>query len=717
MIGQKLIEAAGSGISTGEVAEAIDFDGTNDYLSRSSDLTGNADGKTFTFSFWVWSDVSGLSYIYTTDNTTDARVQTWISTTQVGLYMKNSSGTVILNASATVPNNNPPKNTWINVLWSIDLASTSNRSCYINDVLQSTVSWDTYTNASIDFTQPNHNIAGGPALGGYTKARLSNIYLDKTYRNLSVEANRRLFVTADLKPAADQASLNPILYLPMDDPTAPGTNAGTGGDFTLTGTVARSGRGPNQYNAPYSDLDGSADYLSRASAVSNLVTSSKFTLSTNFFLDTLPASSTICWFSDFNDRHFSVVVNSSGILQIRGWASDTSLILNVYTGSGAIITNRNYNLTVSIDLTNTSNRHFFLNGVSQSVTWATYTNDQIQFLLESSVNYNIGREASSNYLNGKMGRFWLISNSYIDLSVADNLAKFVTGTGIDAKPVDLGANGELPTGSSPPIYLPMYGNNAGKNYGTGGDFTVYSGPYTGARGPNEFWGNKANFNGTTGYLSRTSALSGVSDGKTVSGSFFVIFDTISTNIRIFCETSGTSSRLFFTRTAANALNIVVTNSAGTNVLSVSTPASTFAATTLYSVHFCFDLTNAANRYVYVNGISQSLTVNTYTNDNMYFSGDNWVIGALYTGTYQQFLDGKLSEFYFTTEYIDFSQEANRLKFRDAFGNPVDLTQQIEDAAIPNPAIYMRFDPASFGTNSGTGGDFTVNGTITDAGQL
>ena len=32
------------------VADAIDFDGVTDYLSRSSDLVGNADGKTFTFS-------------------------------------------------------------------------------------------------------------------------------------------------------------------------------------------------------------------------------------------------------------------------------------------------------------------------------------------------------------------------------------------------------------------------------------------------------------------------------------------------------------------------------------------------------------------------------------------------------------------------------------------------------------------------------------------
>jgi len=38
--------------ATATQAEAVDFDGTNDYLRRTSDLTGNTDGKTFTFSFW-----------------------------------------------------------------------------------------------------------------------------------------------------------------------------------------------------------------------------------------------------------------------------------------------------------------------------------------------------------------------------------------------------------------------------------------------------------------------------------------------------------------------------------------------------------------------------------------------------------------------------------------------------------------------------------------
>jgi hypothetical protein len=96
--------------------------------------------------------------------------------------------------------------------------------------------------------------------------RLANVFLDYTYRDLSVEANRRYFITAERKPAASSATLTSgIIYLPMDDPATAHINLGTGGNMTPNGVIARSGRGPNQTNVPYSDLAGAADYLSRTS--------------------------------------------------------------------------------------------------------------------------------------------------------------------------------------------------------------------------------------------------------------------------------------------------------------------------------------------------------------------------------------------------------------------------------------------------------------------
>jgi len=696
--------------ATATQAEAVDFDGTNDYLRRTSDLTGNTDGKTFTFSFWTWIPVGApLGFVYYANNAGTGRFLVEVGAGQtVRIRGWTTSGTATLDVTTVSV---VPAGTFVNVLISVDLANAANRRIYMNDVAVG-ATWTTYGNNNIDFTCLQHDICSNGSSADGTK-RLSNVYLDYTYRDLSVEANRRLFVTADLKPAAGQAALNPILYLPMSDPTTVGTNTGTGGNFTLTGTIARSGRGPNQYNAPYSDLDGSADYLSRTTAPTGIADSNTFTLHCTLQPDALSAGAhNVISFSSSSDVKFRFYLQSGGTAVLNGYTSAGTNVLTINFSSGTFVVGRNYVIDVSVDLSDTAKRHVYVNGQSVAVTWATYTNNNIDFAITTTPRYNVSADSTNSaFYNGKLGALWF-NTSYIDLSVASNRAKFVSGTGIDAKPVDLGATGELPTGTSPLIYLPMYGNNAGKNYGTGGDFTVNSGPYTGARGPNEFWGNKAVFNGTTGRLSR-STMSGVSASSTVSGSFWInVTNYPGSQAGILYGSSGL--RILLSSTSTQPLTFVATNSAGTTILSVQTNTSTIATGINYFVRYCFDMTNAAKRFVYINDVSQSLIVSTYTNANIAHDLMAPIIGWNNGSGY---LDGGLAEMYMTTSYIDFSLESERLKFRDAFGYPVNLSAQITAAAIPTPPIYVRFDPASQGTNSGTGGDFTKTGTITDGGQL
>ena len=959
--------------ATSSLAEAIDFDGTNDFLSRSTDLTGSADSKTFTFSCWLWhDDWSNSLQIYVQTNTSGLTTPFVIFSISSGTFnvaAYNSAGTEVLNASvASVAN---AARTFTHVLVSVDLASTSNRAIYINDVARS-VTWTTYTNSAIDFTQLYRGIGARPDNTAKNRTRLSNVFLDYTYRDLSIIANRRLFVTADLKPAISQNSVvkyiqnnfafpnsinnakffnngstivysgsatdtaysydlstpydlktaggpaswqissvgawsgpcfnsdgtkayfanknndtiyshtnstawritgstnvsatlgtagstgdmmlahddtqlyrladsasggtiqqfsfgtpgdittltfvgqinmnslvssqnirsiyvdtlrgfvytvdvgnfirefqfgtpkvissltstgknyftgtfnyhvavspnylllgdnanayiynitdydittayygqssgspqAPILYLPLTDPTAPGLNQGSGGNFTLTGTVARSGRGPNQYNAPYSDLDGTADYLSRTTAPTGIADGKTFTLAFTASIDSVAAGARILDIGSTTLSRFSANMGNSGELQIVARDSSGTLCFSVSLPVNTLVINRNYNIILSVDLSNTSNRFLYLNGVLQTPTWGTYTNTDIDFLPTGTPSCTVGRATTSgSFLDGRLGALWF-NTSYIDLSVAANLAKFVTGTGIDAKPVDLGANGELPTGTSPIIYLPMYGNNAGKNYGTGGDFTVNSGPYTGARGPNEFWGNLATFNGTNSYLSKAGAISGLGNSKTFSLSLFFNKTLGTTDYLISWPTTGGNHTLFFN--TATSMNQAWKNTLGNTALGGWNP--TIPDATNVHLLICVDMDDVNKCKIYINGTVHAGTPGTFvTGTTLDFASiNNPVIGVYDSASLSTVFNGKLSEFYFTNQYIDFTQEANRLKFRDAFGNPVDLTQQIEDAAIPNPAIYMRFPPTSFGTNSGTGGNFTVNGTISDGGQL
>ena len=715
-------------------AEAVDYDSTNDYLSRSTYYNGYVNAltflkETFTFSCWFYNGEStGNAYVFSSGASSGNANLFYvnISTTTFQIAAYDGSGTFILNATTT---NRLPLNTFCNVLISIDMTSTSNRYVYVNDQLM-TMTWSNYVNSTIQFGTLIQRVNSLSNSVDPTACRISNVFLDFTYRDLSITANRRLFVTADLKPAAGQAALNPILYLPMSDPTTVGTNAGTGGNFTLTGTVARSGRGPNQYNAPYSDLDGAADYVSRTTAPTGIADGRQFTLHCVITPDALAAASDyfVVSFSSSTAVKFRFYLQGSasgnGSASLSGLTSSGVNRLQMDFPNGTFVVGRNYVIDISIDLNSTATRHVYVNGQSVAVTYGTYTNSDINFLITTTPRYYIGAGATpSNFFNGKLGALWF-NTSYIDLSVATNLAKFVSGTGIDAKPVDLGATGELPTGTAPIMYLPMYGNNAGKNYGTGGDFTVNSGPYTGARGPNEFWGNKTVT--TNGYLNRTSALSGVSDGNKFSLSFWFRPGVSGTNQALFSISTagGTSLRFFVFRTSANALRVYGRNSAGTIVFDAITTGENengFLANNNYYVQIGIDLSNAGSRSIYVNGVSMASTTTWTTYNTAGVITFSQVIQAFMSynssGTYADLFNGQLSEFYFTTDYIDFSQEANRLKFRDCFGNPTDLPSAITAASVPTPAVYMRFPPTSFGTNSGTGGNFTVNGTITDGGQL
>jgi hypothetical protein len=692
-------------------AEAIDFDGTNDNLSRASDLVGNVDGKTFTFSAWVWLDTTGSCQILTAGF---VPISFFVSANIFSIYLDSTSGGT---RSITMDTNAAqiPVGTFVHILYSANVSNPSLRSLYINDALVSGVTYTDYNDLNINWTQTAWGVGGATQLWD---GRLSNVFLDYTYRDMSITANRRLFVTADLKPAAGQAALNPILYLPMSDPTAPGLNTGTGGNFTLTGVVARSGRGPNQYNAPYSVFDGSADYLESTSAPAGIADGKAFTVHFAFATTSLSVLQRPITFSTSTAIRFTVSILTTGNLYINGVNTSGVTVLEAQTANATFSINRNYVVEISIDLANASNRHIYVNGVSASTTWFTYSNDLIQFLITTTPRYRIGANAATTpaqYFVGRLGALWF-NTSYIDLSQAANLAKFVSGTGINAAPVDLGATGQLPTGTSPLLYLPLYGNNAARNLGTGGGgFGVISGPYTGARGPNEFWGNWLRVpSGSGNYIRRTTGLVGATNVSTftcsawfyanVTGSYylFTIAGTVNGYDRVIVQMDN------------GQLKIRVANSTDTAYVQVWSSSSTTLVTTGNIYNVLVSRTGSTIQ-AFLNGVSVAGTSSPSGSGEMTIVDRPTYVGAANdsSGSTGDFWVG---EVYFNTHYTNFSQEANRLLFRDAFGNPTNLPSLILGGSVPNPLVYLRTDPASPGTNSGTGGAFTSTLNI-DRGQF
>jgi hypothetical protein len=260
-----------NGIALGDsnYGPSVEFDGTSDYLSRSSDMTGNVDSKTFTLSCWFYSAstqnaTAGLVW------NTSGRFGIGLSSTGKGLAIRalTSANGWLLDAGA---NSVFALETWSHLLISIDLNNSANRYVYLNDTdITSSISWATYNVGDISFTEANWFVASSNA--GATQrneGRQANTFLDYTYRDLSVTNNRRLFITADGQPATGLASLSPILYMPLDGSTASvGTNSGTGGDFTVNGSPTVLTQGGPYIESGYGQ-GGLVWIKSRSSTTSN----------------------------------------------------------------------------------------------------------------------------------------------------------------------------------------------------------------------------------------------------------------------------------------------------------------------------------------------------------------------------------------------------------------------------------------------------------------
>lgn len=112
-----------------------------------------------------------------------------------------------------------------------------------------------------------------------------------------------------------------------------------------------------------------------------------------------------------------------------------------------------------------------MNDVSDlSVT--TETNDTIDYTFgDTAIGIRVHNLSSP--WDGCLGEVYF-TNEFLDLDVAENRAKFISG----GLPVDLGSDGSTPTGTQPILYFSGDLSSFPTNLGSGGSFTVENGPLT-----------------------------------------------------------------------------------------------------------------------------------------------------------------------------------------------------------------------------------------------
>jgi hypothetical protein len=223
--------------------------------------------------------------------------------------------------------------------------------------------------------------------------------------------------------------------------------------------------------------------------------------------------------------------------------------------------------------------------------------------------------------------------------------------------------------------------------------------------------NATHFNAAEpAYLSRATALSGVVDSKRCLLSFWIKMTADdATDRRILYDKFGYFQ---LTRTSANKVRLVLLSPEVVDILDVSSTAATITIGGWHHVAIAIDTSDSSKCVVAIDGgVGTSVALSSDVAAK--FTQGNWRISWPSTSVG---ISADVAEFFFAPDqWLDLSVAANVAKFRDsATGKPVSLGA---DGSLPTgtaPAVYLKNPYSSFGTNSGTGGDFTVNGTLTEA---
>lgn len=464
-------------------------------------------------------------------------------------------------------------------------------------------------------------------------------------------------------------------------------------------------------------LDGTNDYLTRGGALTGVADSSTGVFS--------------CWFRPDGTVSGNVIVATpSGSFRISHSTIGSTISVELQDSGGsnylwaktansyAYPSAQWYHILISWNTnaaSGTRTIHLYINDVSDKTVFG----DVGSAFVTKYVDTNFYVSAPSGKVDGCLSELYFAPGQFLDFSVTANRRKFIDANG---KPVSLGSDGSTPTGTAPAIYLKGDKTNFGTNAGTGGNFTVNGALEAASTSPSDASINAVKYDGSTSYLTRGGALTGVVDSPTGIISFFVREDSIDSN--------------YVLQNTGGAVSVIRNNSDGKIAITVSNGGSSFKITSgvqvgggtaatgtsapvFFHVIASWNTNFAAGSKIgqmYVRGVNASpvLTDASSAFNVAYASGiTEWAVGATTAGTSKA--NQALSELYFAPgQYLDLSVAANLAKFIDSNGNPVPLGT---DGSLPTgtaPAIYLNNRAALAHINKGTGGNFTANGTLTDA---
>lgn len=133
-------------------------------------------------------------------------------------------------------------------------------------------------------------------------------------------------------------------------------------------------------------------------------------------------------------------------------------------------------------------------------------------------------------------------------------------------------------------------------------------------------------NNNTAYLSRASALSGVSNSKSGSASFWIRVDGSTPSGSFVFDIVDGSTRFNIGWSTVGPISVIGVNSSGTTIMNFVGSTTLAVGSVWHNILITWDLA-AGTRQMYIDNVAETLVVNTFTNDTIEYNGPNCSIFA------------------------------------------------------------------------------------------
>ena len=351
---------------------------------------------------------------------------------------------------------------WYHIVLSVDTtqATSSNRLfLYVNGVAQtfSTYSVGSSINTWVNNNNP-HSISKRADASLYLDGYLSEVNFIDGQQLTPSSFGQTDSLTNQWVPKQYNGTYGTNgFYLPFNDASG--------------ATSTTIGKDNSTYRMLTAQMNGTSNGIQRGADLTGVTNGKAGTISMWWNFTGASSGTQILWMSRNNNtigNTVQVIRYPSGGIGFTAANSSGTWIADFSESSASCAAAGLYHIFVSWDLSVSNKAYIYINGVARTINFSTFTNDTIQY---SVPNHGFGGTLYSPFsptTPGMLGQAYINFSTFIDPTTS--ISYFYGGT---ATPVSLGASGQLPTGSSPIVYLDGDATSILTNRGTGGNFSAY----------------------------------------------------------------------------------------------------------------------------------------------------------------------------------------------------------------------------------------------------